>query len=359
VVAASAPVKDHVERIAALYLRHAKARTRASTWKETKRVFDREILPAWRGRRLSEIGKQDVRKLADGIAKRGAPVGANRLLASLKTFFAFAVEQDILTVSPALSVRAPAVEKARERTLTDDELAAVWHACAGLGGDYSAIIRLLLLTGSRRSEIANMDWNEIDLEKCLWTLPSERAKNNRMNVVPLSAAAVAILVERADLAARPHTSPYQTAPDQGPTKPDHTQPDLTRAHLTLPHPTAPEPQPCNAGRASATGPVFEPQSFSRMKLTLDAMLPAGMQPWVLHDLRRTAASGMAGLGTAPHVIEACLNHQSGIIRGVAAIYNRCRYEPEKREALTLWAQHVANLSQVPAIGSPVALSKAA
>jgi site-specific recombinase XerD len=105
--------RSQVERIAAQYLKHARARTRASTWRETKRVFDREILPAWRGRRLSGITKADVRKLIEGVAKRGAPVGANRLLASLKTFFAFAIEQDLISASPAAAIRPPAPETAR------------------------------------------------------------------------------------------------------------------------------------------------------------------------------------------------------------------------------------------------------
>lgn len=99
-------------------------------------------------------------------------------------------------------------------------------------------------------------------------------------------------------------------------------------------------------------------SFSREKAQLDAESNQGATnkspPWTLHDLRRTAASGMASLGTAPHVIEAVLNHRSGVIRGVAAVYNRCRYEPEKRVALDLWGAYVAAL---PA--PTVALSKAA
>jgi hypothetical protein len=91
-----------------------------------------------------------------------------------------------------------------------------------------------------------------------------------------------------------------------------------------------------------TRPRFFAIGFSQSKAKLDAALP-GMQPWVLHDLRRTAASGMAGLGVQPHVIEACLNHKSGAIRGVAAIYNRFNYASEKRHALDTWAQHVESI----------------
>ena len=275
-----------------------KARTRASTFRETKRVFDREILPAWRGRRLSEITKADVRKLIEGVAKR-APVGANRLLASLKTFLAFAVEQDLISVSPAASVRPPAVEKARERTLDDSELSAVWNASLGLQG-YGAGIRLLLLTGARRSEVFGMTADEIDSAKAVWNLPARRAKNNRAHAVPLSPQATDVL--------------------------RWICPAFEKGNFAL----------------------FEPVSFSREKGLLDKLLP-NVAAFTLHDLRRTFASGMASLGVAPHVLESCLNHKSGQVRGVAAIYNRYQYEPEKRAALFLWGGHVAALVAVPAL----------
>lgn len=304
---ASAPVRDLIEPVLKRYLRHAKARTRPSTFAETSRVFRIEVLPKWKGRRLSEISRADVRQLIAAIAARPAPVSANRCLASLKTFLAFAIEFDLISVSPAAAIKAPAVEKARERTLDDSELSAVLQACDGLG-EYGAIVQLLILTGQRRSEVANLSWSEIDLAAKTWTLPAVRAKNGRQHVIPLSDAAIAILGN------------------------------------LLPPPSL--------------GPVFSPVGFSQSKAKLDAALAKAMgqncPAWCVHDLRRTATSGMAGLGTAPHVIEACLNHQSGIIRGVAAVYNRCRYEPEKRAALDLWGAHVAALPV-----RPVALAAAA
>lgn len=189
----AAPIRDHVERVAAQYLKHAMARTRESTWTETKRVFDREILPAWKGRRLSEITKADVRGLIDRIAKRGAPVSANRCLASIKAFFNWAISVDVITgASPAAAIRPPAPETPRERVLTDDELGAVWRASLELA-EYGAIVRLLILTGQRRSEVANLSWAEIDFAAKVWTLPAHRAKNGRQHSVPLSDAAIAIL----------------------------------------------------------------------------------------------------------------------------------------------------------------------
>jgi Phage integrase, N-terminal SAM-like domain len=130
-IAAAAPVRDTIEKVAAAYLKHAKARTRESTFTETKRFFMREVLPHWRGKRLSEISRQDVRQLVDRVQKRGAPIGANKLLSTVKTFFNWCVSEDILTASPAAAIKAPCPEVARERTLTDSELGAVLGACAG------------------------------------------------------------------------------------------------------------------------------------------------------------------------------------------------------------------------------------
>ena len=136
-----------------------------------------------------------------------------------------------------------------------------------------------------------------------WTLPAARCKNGRQHSVPLSDAALAIL----------------------------------------------ESIPRDSGPA-----VFAPVSFSRCKAQLDKLLPANMPKWTLPDLRRTAASGMAGLGVQPHVIEAVLNHRSGVIRGVAAVYNRHSYSAEKKAALDPWAAHIAALAVCP-----VPLAKAA
>jgi hypothetical protein len=112
--AEAAPVKDRVEAIAKRYLAHAKARQRAKTFAGTERYLTKEILPAWRGRRLSEITKADVRELVDAIAKR-APIAANRVLTNIKTLCNWAIEQDVLLVSPCAGLKAPAPETSRDR----------------------------------------------------------------------------------------------------------------------------------------------------------------------------------------------------------------------------------------------------
>jgi integrase len=161
------------------------------------------------------------------------------------------------------------------------------------------------LTGARRGEVAGMRWDEVDLEARTWTIPKERSKNGVAHEVPLSDAAVGIL-ER------------------------------------LPRFDAP------AAFVFGANGMTPPSGFSRAKAKIDAAIlakasAAGVEapkPWVLHDLRRSAASGMAGMGIAPHVVEAVLNHRSGTIKGVAAVYNRYSYQTEKRAALDAWARRL-------------------
>jgi integrase len=177
------------------YLKFNRQRVRQSTYRETMRVFRVEVLPKWKGKRLSEVTRQDVRQLIAAIAKRPAPVSANRALASIKAFCSWAVVEDLISVSPAAAIRPPALEKARERVLSDSELAAVWRASYQIpqNAEYGAIGRLLILTGQRRSEVAGMAWQEIDLAAKVWTLPAARAKNGRQHSVPLSEQALDVL----------------------------------------------------------------------------------------------------------------------------------------------------------------------
>ncbi len=214
----------------------------------------------------------------------------------MSSFYGWAIGEGITDINPVVGTNKATAETARDRVLGDAELALVWRHAGG--GDYGAIVRLLILTGQRREEIGGMLWDELDLEAGLWSIGSARTKNRKAHDVPLSPAAVAIL----------------------------------RAI------------PRRQGREYVFGAgagAF--QGWSNSKSALDARIAqAGWKgkPWRLHDLRRTAATRMADLGTQPHVIEAVLNHISGHKAGVAGIYNRAAYAAEKREALDRWAQRV-------------------
>jgi integrase len=292
--------------------RHAKQRNRS--WRETERILRRYVTPEWGPRQIAEITRKDVIKLLDGLVDRGAPVMAKQTHSTIRKLFNWAVDRGVLDASPCVRLSPPAKAKDRDRVLSDKELADVWRATEQLGWPFGPVIKLLILTGQRRQEVASMRWPDIDLDRALWTLPRELTKTDRVHEVPFSSAALAVL---------------RAAP---------------KVHTELVFTTN--------GRT----PVA---NFSMSKLRLDNAVMAerarqGVPPvpsYHLHDLRRTLASGMARRGVAPHVIEKILNHQSGVISGVAAVYNRHAYQDEKRHALEDWATFVLKLVAQPNGGS--------
>jgi integrase len=260
----------------------------------------------WRGRRLADIRRAEIIAMLDDVVDSGRPVAANRMLAALRTLFNWAIERDLLQVNPCTGVRAPTAETSRERVLTDDEIRLLWKATGRQGSSFSRFVRLLLLTGQRRDEVGRMRWSEI--EDDLWRLAGERTKNARAHAVPLSGAARDVLASLPRIA----WSDYVFT---------------------------------TTGRTPS-------RNYARGKAGLDALMRAvaeeeGMpapEPWRLHDLRRTVASGMARLGINLPVIEKVLNHASGSFAGIVGVYQRYSFADEKRQALEAWAQHILDLA---------------
>jgi integrase len=286
-------VADRVEELLETFITQRLSQNRSAG--ELARLLRREVGKAWNGRSIHEISKRDVVEVISAIEQRGAPIAANKTLKSIKTFLRWCVGRAVLDQSPAEGVPLPAKEVARDRVLDDQELAQVILAAQKIGGPYGGIVELLALTGQRREEVAQLRWEELDLEQRVWTLPKSRTKNAKAHVVHLSEQSMAVL-KRADR--------------QGP--------------LVF---------------SRRGNKPF--QEFSRAKLQLDQL--SGVSGWRLHDLRRTCVSGMAGLGIAPHVADKILNHQSGTISGVAAVYQRHEFLTERREALERWGSHVARI----------------
>jgi integrase len=184
---------DLVERVVETFVaRYVRPKQRKSTACETERVLHKEIVGAWKGRRLSSVTRADVHELLDQIADR-APIMANRCLAALRKMCAWAVDREIIKVSPCAGLEAPADETSRDRVLVDDELEAVWQGAEAMGWPFGYIVRILILTGQRRGEVAGMRWQELDFDAKTWTLPKERCKNDIEHVVPLSSLAIEIL----------------------------------------------------------------------------------------------------------------------------------------------------------------------
>jgi integrase len=278
------------------------AKPRNRSWKSTERVLVK--FAKLNDRPINEITRGHVVLILDRLTAAGATIGVNRALAAVKKLFAWCVDRGAIEINPVAGLKAPAKEVSRDRVLSDDEIRAYWAAAESEGYPFSQFAHVLLLTAQRRGEVAGMTWSEIDFEKGVWTIPAKRAKNATQHAVPLAPFVVDIL---------------------------RSLPRFLNSDLVF----------TTTGKTPISG-------FGRLKRRLDS---AGTsQDWRLHDLRRTAATNLAIVGTQPHVIEAVLNHKTGIVSGVAAVYNRHAYLDEKRTALGLWARYVCGL--VGQVNSP-------
>ncbi len=291
------------------YLSHAELELRPSTLRELRRYLRVHWKPL-HGEVADELEKRDLVLRLEAIAVNSGPVAANRARSYLSMALAWGIKRGILDSNPLIGIAPIRAEVTRERVLTSDEVVKLWTETKR-EGDFAKIVRLLILTAQRREEVASMRWSELDLDRRLWEIPSARTKNRRPHQVPLSEQVVIILgtIEKRDGR------------------------DLI----------------FGTGRGGFSG-------WGQSKDRSDCR--SGLTNWRIHDLRRTAVTGMAELGIQPHVIEAVVNHISGHKGGVAGIYNRATYADEKRIALQRWADHVSRLVGEKADSTVVSMSLA-
>ena len=289
---------DSVEALAAQFLKlHAHAKTRSGTAQATERIFNKIVLPAWRGRSIHGIRRRDVVALAENVAT-DRPYLANRTCAALSKFANWLLARDVIDTSFCAGVERPHREVARSHALDDNELRALWQACDGEGA-FGQAVRLLILTGARRNEVSCMTWGELDLERRLWVIPGKRSKNGREHAVPLPAQAWAII---------------------------EGAPRFAGCDYVL--------------SADGLGPVA---GWAKAKTRLSVKAGIAEESWRLHDLRRTFAVGLQKLGARVEIIEKALNHVSGTFRGIVGVYQTHDYRDEIRDALQRWANHVEGL----------------
>lgn len=241
--------------------------------------------------RLSDVTPRDIHRIIDDLGS----ASAHQAFAAYRAFFNWCVRRNYLERSPCARILPPKPADSRTRVLSPDEIKAVWTACDGAFG---TIVRLLLLTGQRRGEIAALRTEWISLDNQTVTLPAARTKNGRQHTFPFGTMTKAIL--------------EQQCPPNGPLFPARGNP-----------------------HAPFSG-------WSKSKRAPDRAVP-DLRPWTLHDLRRTFASGLQQLAIRIEVTERLLNHVSGTISGVAAIYNRHAYMDEMREAVRQWEEHLDGL----------------
>ena len=284
-------------------------------------------------RPAGKITRIEAAKALQEIAEERGPIAANRLMAYVRACYGWAIKANLLEANPFANLAAPGKEKARNRVLTRPELQAIWTACDALEPVPAGYVRFLMLTLQRRQEVAGATWSEISVDGETWTIPAARAKNGRAHLVHLAPAARAVL----KLARVEREKRIQVA-----TKEDRPAPDLV----------------------FATPIGTKLTAFSVIKADLDAAItaaeekaaaeegrePVKMPGWVFHDFRRAGVTALADAGFPPHVCDRLLNHVTGAIQGVAAVYQRAEFLAERKAALEAWAKAVTvngSICQLP------------
>jgi integrase len=307
-VAVDLAFKPYVERFAVECLR--------AEWPATYRYVHSLLLkyavPVFGNKPLNEITRKDINAALAPV--KGKAATAANLFGVIRRLMRWAVEQEDLARSPIEGVKGPKPPPSRDRVLDDDEMSLVWKSTAELGYPFGPLIRLLILTGARREEVAALDWSELDYGSQIWVLPPSRSKNGVAARQPLSTLAVAELDAVANRQGKSAGWP--------------------KAGLVF----------STTGNTSVSG-------YSRAKARLDRTIAALVEkdeaspppPWRLHDLRRTLATGLQRLGVRFEVTEAVLNHVSGSKGGVAGVYQRYDWATEKACAVQAWADHVSDL----------------
>jgi integrase len=279
------------------YLRAKQPTVRLRSFVESQRYLCGSYFKALHSLPVDQIALKDIAARLLVIARECGAVTAIRARSHISSFFAWTVAQGLTQSNPVVGAAQLKPPPSRDRVLDDAELSAVWHACKD--DDFGRIVRLLIVLGARRTEVGGLRWSELDLNRGVWVLPKERAKNAREHRLPLPALALSIL----------ETVPRVVNRD------------------------------CLFGERSISGFTL----WAHAKAALDARLGDKVKSWTLHDLRRTFCTRVADLGTLPHLIESAVNHQSGHKSGPAGIYNRSVYTNEVRAALALWSDHLRAL----------------
>jgi integrase len=271
-----------------------------------------DVVTALGARPLADIKRKEIIALIDRIVARSGPATARQALSVLRKLFNWALSRDLVEANPAAGINVADVigkAEARDRLLSDTELAVIWPAIPAIGEPFATIYKLLLLTGARLREIAEAKWADFEEQGETLLIPAERAKGGEAMLIPLPPSAVVLL-----RAVSKFTGPYIFT--------------------------------TTAGRA----PV---QTFSRAKRQIDAAIAASgatMPSWVQHDFRRCVRSGLGRLGVPRVVAELCLGHKQ---KGIEEIYDRHSYFDEKRAALRKWEAHLMSLVSSPPAGDVV------
>lgn len=299
-----------------LHLVHKRPRYAAEATRALEYAFSRYL-----DRPADALDRAAVVRVIDGLGGRRKPANAVRLpvngsaiagrtVAYGKAAYSWAMKRGAVAHNPFANLPAIARVANRERVLIDKELAAVWRTAGASSFPYGSIVRMLILTGQRRDEVAGMTWSEISDDLTAWTIPGARTKNGVAHIVPLN---------------KPVSDLLRTLLPKNQKDAKKVLSERKRkGMLVLP---------------GESGTRFS--GWSKSKARLDKS--CGVSDWRLHDLRRTLATGLQRLGVRLEVTEAVLNHVGGSRAGIVGVYQRHDWANEKRAALEAWVGHVLTI----------------
>jgi integrase len=357
--AASAPVPAKAPQtfgeVAAAYLMDPSKRGGGAL--RSRGELERKVrvdLAVWKDRPAAAITRADVKAMINAKHKT-SPVAANRLLALVRRIFRWAVREDLIGANPAMDIDPPAQEEERDRVLSLGELARIWAGAEALGYPFGPLIKMLILTAQRRSEVSGLRWEEIAGKA--WKLPDSRAKRGKGHLVPLSPQALAILEELPRVGDKPSlaftTGRRQTKPEPGQKAAAVPVSGWSRMKDRLDWIIA-----CNAANAAGDRTLDRAQDEAEettarvtkqeimVKAKQEIMANFALPAWTLHDLRRSVAThlrdpdAMGDASVERLTVSKILNHAEG---GMTRIYDRYSNDAEKRRALEAWALVIEGL----------------
>ncbi len=278
------------------------------SWQHDERTLRNDVQPFIGKLKARDVKRRDIIRLLDRVKDR-SPIMANRTLEIVRKMFNWGLSQDIVDANPCMGIARPSEEHRRERVLTTDEIRRFWNSAREEHSKAGLAFRLLLLTSQREGEVLSMRWQDIDESaEWWWTIPGSISKNGLAHRVPLTDPIIALLKEvRAQ------------------------EPDPTFVFSR------------RGGGAPATRALLR-RPLARIRAA------AGLEDFVPHDLRRTAASFITSMGIPRLTVAKILNHAEA---GVTSVYDRHSYDREKRQALDAWGQQLMEIVSGEAAASNV------
>jgi|APSaa5957512535_1039671.scaffolds.fasta_scaffold15235_1 integrase len=266
-------------------------------WQEEQRILQKDVLPKWKHRKAQDIKRRDVIVLLDRIVERGSPIMANRTLGVLNRMFNFGIRRAILEGNPCSIIERPGEESPRDRVLSSEEIKNFWiniDKCRMSNGTKLAL-KFLLVCLQRKSEVAQAEWVDFDINSGWWNIPKEKTKNKLSHRVYLSNTAIELLKKIKELSG----DSIYLFPSP---RPDRNKP-------------------------------ITPRSLSQA--LLKNLNTLKIEQFAPHDLRRSGSSHMTGNGIPRETVQKILNH---VERGVTKVYDRYSYDQEKKNAMTKWGR---------------------